>query len=72
MAGEFGRSGITTWKTRGKYLPFDLGGVGEGDACMRFGLAHFLNSYSFLISSNLLDFWAMFFLILSRLKRWIF
>jgi hypothetical protein len=41
--------------------------VGEGDACMRFGLAHFLNGYSFLmISPNLLDFWAMFFLILSR------
>jgi hypothetical protein len=41
--------------------------VGEGDACMRFGLDHFLNSYSFLmISPNLLDFWAMFFLILSR------
>jgi hypothetical protein len=42
-------------------------GWGEGDACMRFGLAHFLNSYSFLmISPNLLDIWAMFFLILSR------
>jgi hypothetical protein len=41
--------------------------VGEGDACMRFGLSHFLNGYSFLmISPNLLDFWAMFFLILSR------
>ncbi len=43
------------------------GGGGEGDACMRFGLAHFLNGYSFLmISPNLLDIWAMFFLILSR------
>jgi hypothetical protein len=41
--------------------------VGEGDACMRFGLAHFFNGYSFLmIPPNLLDFWAMFFLILSR------
>jgi hypothetical protein len=41
--------------------------VGEGDACMRFGLAHFLSGYSFLmISPNLLDIWAMFFLILSR------
>jgi hypothetical protein len=41
--------------------------VGEGHACMRFGLAHFLNGYSFMmISPNLLDFWAMFFLILSR------
>ena len=39
--------------------------MGEGDACMRFGLAHFLNGYSFLmISPNLLDFWAMFFLII--------
>jgi hypothetical protein len=42
-------------------------GGGEGDACMRFGLAHFLNGYSFLmISPNLHDIWAMFFLILSR------
>jgi hypothetical protein len=41
--------------------------VGEGEACMRFGLAHFLNGYSFLmISPNLHDIWAMFFLILSR------
>jgi len=38
-----------------------------GDACMRFDLAHFLNGYSFLmISPNLHDIWAMFFLILSR------
>jgi hypothetical protein len=63
-AGEFGGSGITTWKTRGKYSPFDLAG---GGARMRFGLAHFLNGYSFLmISPNLLDFWAMFFLIIFR------
>ena len=41
--------------------------VGEGDACMRFGLAHFLKGYSFLmISPNLLDIWPVFFLILSR------
>jgi hypothetical protein len=41
--------------------------VGEGDACMRFGLAHFLNGYSFLmISPNLHDIWTVFFLILSR------
>jgi hypothetical protein len=34
---------------------------------MRFGLAHFLNGYSFLmISPNLHDIWAMFFFILSR------
>jgi hypothetical protein len=39
--------------------------VGEGDACMRFGLAHFLNGF-LMISPNILDFWAMFFLILSR------
>jgi hypothetical protein len=46
---------------------------GEQDACMRFGLAHFLNGYSFLmISLNLLDIWAMFFLILSRVKCCIF
>jgi hypothetical protein len=33
-------------------------------------LAHFLNGYSFLmISPNLLDIWAMFFLILSRCER---
>jgi hypothetical protein len=43
--------------------------VGEGDACMRFGLAHFLNGYSFLmISLSLHDIWAMFFLILSRFE----
>jgi hypothetical protein len=41
--------------------------VVEGDACMRFALAHFLNGNSFLmISPNLHDIWAMFFLILSR------
>jgi hypothetical protein len=66
MAGEFGGSWFTTWKTRQKHSPFDLAGGGE-DACMRFGLAHFLNGYSFLmISPNLHDIWAMFFLILSR------
>ena len=44
--------------------------VGEVDARMRFGLAHFLNGYSFLmISPNLLDFWAMFFLIPSRCEK---
>jgi len=65
-AGEFGGFWITTWKTRQKHSPFDLAG-GGGGACMRFGLAHFLNNYSFLmISPNLLDIWAMFFLILSR------
>ncbi len=42
---------------------------GEGDACMWFGLAHFLNGYGFLmISPNLLDIWPVFFFILSRCK----
>jgi hypothetical protein len=66
MAGKFGGSWFTMWKTRQKYLPIDLAG-GRWDACMRFGLAHFHNGYSFLmISPNLLDIWAVFFLILSR------
>jgi hypothetical protein len=65
-AGEFGGFWITMWKTRQKYPPIDLAG-GEGDACMWFGLAHFLNGYSFLmISPNLLYIWSVFFLILSR------
>jgi hypothetical protein len=65
-ADKFGGFLSTTWKTCGKYLPFDLAG-GRGDACMRFGLALFHNGYSFLmISPNLLDIWTMFFLILSR------
>ncbi len=47
--------------------------VGDRDACMRFCLAHFLNGYSHLmISPNLHDIWAMFFLILSCCERWIF
>jgi hypothetical protein len=64
-AGEFGGFWITTWKTRNiRHLTWQ---GGEGDACMRFGLAHFLNGYSFLmISPNLLDIWPIFFLILSR------
>jgi hypothetical protein len=61
MAGEFGASGITTWKTRGKYSPSDLAGGGGGDAWVRFGLAHFL--------TYLHDIWAMFFLILSRYEK---
>jgi hypothetical protein len=41
--------------------------VGEGDACMRFGLAHFLNGYSFfMISPNLHDIWAMFFFLVVK------
>jgi len=31
-AGEFGGSGVATWKTRGKYSPFDL--AGEGGGCL--------------------------------------
>ncbi len=66
MADKFGGFWSTTWKTHGKYPPNDLAG-GRGDACMGFGLAHFHNGYSFLmISPNLLDIWAIFFLILSR------
>jgi hypothetical protein len=66
MAGEFGGFWITTWKTRQKHPPIDLAG-GGGDACMWFGLAHFHNSYSFLmISPNSLDIWTVFFLIPSR------
>jgi len=67
MAGEFGGSGITTWKTRGKYSPSDLavgGGVRLGEVW--FG-SFSSTAYSFLmISPNLHDIWAMFFLILSR------
>jgi hypothetical protein len=41
--------------------------VGEGGRLHEVWFAHFLDGYSFLmISPNLLDFWAMFFLILSR------
>ncbi len=67
MAGEFGGSEITTWKTRGKYSPSDLAG-GEGGRLgeVRFG-SFSSTAYSFLmISPNLHDIWAMFFLILSR------
>jgi hypothetical protein len=66
MAGEFGGFWITTWKTRQKYSPFDLAS-GGGGRLHEVGLAHFLNGYSCLmISPNLHDIWAMFFLILSR------
>jgi hypothetical protein len=69
-AGEFGGSGITTWKTRGKYSPSDLAGGGGG----RLGEVWFgsfsSTAYSFLmISPNLHDIWAMFFLILSRYEK---
>jgi hypothetical protein len=42
-ADNFGGSGITTWKTRGKYSPSDLAGGGGGTLGVRFGLAHFSN-----------------------------
>jgi hypothetical protein len=59
---KFGGFWFTTWKTSRNTRHLTLR-VGEGDACMRFGLAHFLNSYS---SPNLHDIWAMFFFILSH------
>jgi hypothetical protein len=69
-AGEFGRSGITTWKTRGKYSPSDLAGGGGG--CLGevwFGSFSSM-AYSFLmISPNSHDIWAMFFLILSHYEK---
>jgi hypothetical protein len=45
-ADNFGGSGITTWKTRGKYSPSDLAGRG-GRLGVRFGLAHFSNGLWF-------------------------
>ncbi len=46
MADTFGGSGITTWKTRGKYSPSDLAGRG-GTLGVRFGSAHFSNGLWF-------------------------
>jgi hypothetical protein len=67
LVSQFGVSGLTTWKTCGKYSPSDLAGGGGG----RLGEVWFgslsSTAYSFLmISPNLHDIWAMFFLILSR------
>jgi hypothetical protein len=66
-AGEFGGFGITTWKTLGKYSPSDLAGGGGG--CLGevwFG-SFSSTAYGFLmISPNLHEIWAMFFLILYR------
>ena len=65
-AGEFGRSGITTWKTRGKYSPSDLAGGGGRLAEVWFG-SFSLTAYSFLmISPNLHDISVVFFLNLSQ------
>ncbi len=67
--GEFGGSGITTWKTRGKYSPSDLAGGGGRLGEVWFG-SFSSTAYSFLmISPNLHDIWAMFFLILSRYEK---
>jgi hypothetical protein len=66
MAGKFGGFWITTWKTRQKYSPFDLAG-GGGGRLHEVWFGSFFSGYSFLmISPNLHDIWAMFFLILSR------
>jgi hypothetical protein len=46
-ADNFGGSGITTWETRGKYLPSDLARGGGGTLGVRFGLAHFSNGLWF-------------------------
>jgi hypothetical protein len=46
-ADNSGGSGITTWKTRGKYSPFELVGRG-GTLGVMFGLAHFSNGLLFL------------------------
>jgi hypothetical protein len=44
-ADNFCGSGITTWKTRGKYSPSDL--AEGGTLRVRFGLAHFSNGLWF-------------------------
>jgi len=46
-AGEFGGSGITTWKTCRKYSPSDLAGGGGGAVGGRFGFAYFSNGLWF-------------------------
>jgi hypothetical protein len=67
-AGEFGGSGITTWKTRGKYSPSNLGGGGDAWGEVWFGF--FSNGlWLLMISPNLHDIWAMFFLILSHYEK---
>ena len=51
-ADNYGGSGITTWKTRRKYSPFESAGRG-GTLGVRFGLAHFLSrSYYFALFSE--------------------
>jgi hypothetical protein len=50
-ADNFGGSGITTWKTRGKYSPSDLAG-GGGTLGVRFGLAHSANGLWFFDASS--------------------
>jgi hypothetical protein len=66
LASQFGESGLTTCKTRGKYSPSDLAGGGGRLGEVWFG-SFSSTAHSFLmISLNLHDFWAMFFSILSR------
>jgi hypothetical protein len=68
-ADNFGGSGITTWKTHGKYSPSDLAGRG-GTPGVRLVWLISPTAYGFLmISPNLHDIWAMFFLILSRCEK---
>jgi len=68
-AGEFGRSGITMWKTRGKYSLSDLA-VGGGRLDEVWFGSFSSTAYCFLmISPNLHDIWPMFFLILSRCEK---
>jgi hypothetical protein len=68
-AGEFGGSGITMWKNRGKYSPSDLAGGGGCLGEVWFG-SFSSTAYSFLmIYPNFNDIWAMFFLILSRYEK---
>jgi hypothetical protein len=65
--GEFSGFWITMWKTRQKYSPFDLAGGEGGGRLHEVWFGSFSQRYSFLmISPNLHDIWAMFFLILSR------
>jgi hypothetical protein len=68
-AGEFGGSGITTRKTRGKYSPSDLAGGGGRLGEVWFGSFSSTAYSSLMISPNLHDIWAMFFLILSRYEK---
>jgi hypothetical protein len=67
-AGEFGGSGITTWKTRGKYSPSNLAG-GGGTLGVRFGLAHFSNGLWFFDDSSKLT-WHLGHVLLDSFSLW--